>query len=237
MPDRISEEDLIGRLKRGVARTANLIAHATDYHGGPTTTEYLLTADIAREFIEADYDTHVEFLIRDFVSTLTALQPPLPLPPLKGKRTDIVLVNTKVIPIALIEVKIGVASLNGICVDLDKITDVFRRLNSTHASKLIGAVVFQVHIGAAKFRTTSQLLKTAIERKEKQIRSELSDYENRNSSFSFRMVARQGPDDGISASDEDNYGHATRYHAVVIRDRRVPKRRNGLADLKNRNRH
>jgi len=237
MPDRISERDLIERLKRGVARTANLIAHATDYHGGPTTTGPSKQKDIAREFIEADYDTHVEFLIRFFVNGLTALRPGPRLPPLKGKRTDIVLVNTKLIPIALIEVKIGVASLNGICVDLDKITDLFRRLNSTHASKLIGAVVFQAHVGATRSRTTIQLLKTAIERKESRIRSELSDYEKRNPGFSFRMMTLQGRDDGISASDEDNDGHATRYHAVIIRDRRVPKPGKGLAGLKNRNSH
>lgn len=163
---------MIVRLKKGVARTSNLIARATEYHGGPTTTEYLLTADIAREFIEANYETHVEFLIRKFVNGITALHPQPSLPRLKGKRTDVVLAYTELIPIAVIEIKIGVASLNGIRVDLDKIIDLFRRLN-----------------------------------------------------------------DGISASDEDNDGHATRYYAVIIRDLRVPKPVKTPTDMKNRNRH
>ena len=57
VPDKISEDALISGLRRGVERTKSLIAHWTDYHGGPTTTEYLLTSDIAREFIEAYYET------------------------------------------------------------------------------------------------------------------------------------------------------------------------------------
>ena len=62
-------------------------AHAIDYHPGPTTTEYLLTADIARKFIEVHFATRVEFLNRKVVNALTERKPTPKLEPLKGKRT------------------------------------------------------------------------------------------------------------------------------------------------------
>lgn len=48
----IDENQFLEVLRSGVARTTDLIAKATDYHGGPVMTEYLVTADIARECIE-----------------------------------------------------------------------------------------------------------------------------------------------------------------------------------------
>ena len=236
VPDKISEDALISGLRRGVERTKSLIAHWTDYHGGPTTTEYLLTSDIAREFIEAYYETRVEFLNRRLVNGLTALKPAPALDPLNSKRTDVVLLYGDLIPVAVSEVKIGVATLNGISGDLDKITDTFRRLNSTSASKVIGAVVFQVHIGTTKTRNTMAELKAEIEKKERRIKTALSVYAKDNDGFAFRMVSLQGPDEGIAASDEDNSGHATRYHVVVIRDKRPAPLAKTLSDLKEQKR-
>ena len=194
----IAEATLIEHLKAGVNRTRNLIARATEYHGGPTTTEYLLTADLAREFIEADFEIRVEFLNRRLVNGMTARRPsPKKLQPLKGKRTDIVLIYTEMIPVALIEVKIGVATLEGIRIDLDKITDTIQRLNSTYASKVVGAVVFQVHVGTTRKRKSKKDLLAQIKCKEALIKSNLLAYAQANSAFSFRMVPLQGVDAGV----------------------------------------
>ena len=50
----LSEEQLIDGLKKGAARAQDLIALATEFHGGPITTEYLLTSFIAAEFAGRD---------------------------------------------------------------------------------------------------------------------------------------------------------------------------------------
>jgi hypothetical protein len=235
MPYAITDAMLIERLKKGVKRTKDLIAHATDYHGGPTTTEYLLTADIAREFIETHHETQVEFLNRRVVNALTERVGAPRRPPLRGKRTDIVLLYTTLMPVALIEIKIGVATLHGIASDLDKITDTFARLNSTYSSKVVGAVVFQVHVRAVKGRTTEDRILQEVGRKEERISVQLAEYAVKHAEFSFRMVALQAPDAGIAASDEDNDGHATRYHVVLIRDKRpAPGPIKNIHDLKKR---
>ncbi len=224
MPDRISEMDLIKLLKRGVERTKNLIAHATDYHGGPATTEYLLTADIAREFIEAHFETEVEFLNRRLVNPLTECRTASKLEPLKGERTDVVLLYTPLVPVALIEVKIRVATLNGIRDDLDKITNTFKRLNLSYALKVIGAIVFQMHVGVTKKtqkRTTTQQIRAEIERREARLKSELSEYVQHNDAYQFRLEPLQEADEGITPSDEENVGQATRYYAILIRDKRA----------------
>lgn len=222
MTYKISEETLIEHLKKGVRRTTDLVATVTDYHGGPTTTEYLVTSDIAREFIEANYETQVEFLNRRVVNGITALVPRPNKIKLGSKRTDVALIHTPLIPLALIEVKIGVVSLNGIKVDLDKITDTFACLNATHASKVLGAVVFQMSVAATKKRITTSDLKTAIKEKQRAIKIQLLAYLKTKPGFTFRLVALQGPNDGISASDKGNDGHATRFYAVLIRDKRPP---------------
>jgi hypothetical protein len=48
MRDEMTESDLLSLLCSGVKRSSDLIAQITDYHGGPVTTEYILTSDIAR---------------------------------------------------------------------------------------------------------------------------------------------------------------------------------------------
>jgi hypothetical protein len=70
----IDENAFLEALTRCVARTTNLIAKATDSHGGPVMTEYLLTADIAREFIEPGYPVTVECPNRTFVNAMTGVQ-------------------------------------------------------------------------------------------------------------------------------------------------------------------
>jgi hypothetical protein len=146
----IEKNAFLEALKHGVARTANLIATATDYHGGPVMTEYLLTADIAREFIERDYPVTVECHNRMFVNAMTGLKAARPGKLLRSKRTDVAIVELGLIPLALIEVKIRVKKLRAIKGDLDKITTTMSLLKANFAAKVIGAVVFQVHIPGTK---------------------------------------------------------------------------------------
>ena len=228
----IPEATFIKHLKKGVKRTIDLMAKVTDYHGGPTTTEYLLTSDVAREFIECHFEIQVEFLNRKIVNGITQLLPRPNVPRLGSKRTDIALLYTTLIPRALIELKIGVTTLNGIAGDLDKITNTIACMNSTYASKVIGAVVFQMHVDATKKRSNVTALKVEIERKERAIETGLVTYAERNAEFRFRMERLQGPNDGISASDHDNDGHATRFYVVLIRDKRTASPPRKLADLK-----
>jgi hypothetical protein len=46
--DEMDGSRLLSALRKGVQRSVDLIARITEYHGGPVTTEYMLTSDIAR---------------------------------------------------------------------------------------------------------------------------------------------------------------------------------------------
>jgi hypothetical protein len=172
----IDEKAFLEALKNGVARTTNLIAKATDYHGGPVMTEYLLTADIAREFIERDYPVAVECHNRMFVNAMTGLKAAQPRKLLRSKRTDVAIVEAGLIPLALIEVKIRVKKLRAVKGDLDKITTTMSLLKANVADKVIGAVVFQVHIPGTMNRIYAADFKSAAEKIEMRLHDELSCY-------------------------------------------------------------
>ena len=54
----------------------NLMANLTEYHGGPVTTEYLLTGNIARALIARHIDgVVVECKYREMVGPFAALRP------------------------------------------------------------------------------------------------------------------------------------------------------------------
>lgn len=67
----MQEDEVLEALAKGVRRTSDLIRQAAEYHGGAVRTEYLLTADIAREFIERHFQVKVECLNRSLVNALT----------------------------------------------------------------------------------------------------------------------------------------------------------------------
>jgi len=238
----IDENLFVECLRAGVERTKGLLARLTDYHGGPVQTEYLLTADLAREFIERNYEVAVECLNRSLVNRLTATNAKEARKLLKSKRTDIALINTHLVPIGIIELKIGVVSLRKIEDDLNKIRTTISLLNPQFAHHTIGAVVFQVHVGCScqsprrRRRRRHVPCKTyyahefkhAISKVEKRIEDALKIYASSNMDFSFRMLPLQEATDGIVGralepdGDSDSLawgkcGHATRYHAIIIR--------------------
>jgi hypothetical protein len=242
MPIEIKDEVLFGLLLQGVMHSSDLIAKITDYHGGPVTTEYMITSDVARVLIKHDYEVEVEYLNRKMVNGMTMRKSGPPVKTFGSQRTDVVILNDKFIPLAIIEVKIGVKTLNAIKGDLLKITDTIRSLKPQYASRVRGASIFQVHVAGSTKRYTEVHFKTAIERIEKLLRDEIEVYGRMAVDFHFSFRAFQTGDEGIVPRevehDDDSsawgqHGHATRYYAVLIRSKQsVPPAPHTLAQLK-----
>ncbi len=238
----IDKNAFLEALKHGVARTTNLIAKATEYHGGPVMTEYLLTADIAREFIEQDYPVTVECHNRMFVNAMTGLKAAQPRKLLRSKRTDVAIVEAGLIPLALIEVKIRVKKLRAVKGDLDKITTTMSLLKANVADKVIGAVVFQVHIPGTMNRIYAADFKSAAEKIEMRLHDELASYARSRPDFRFTMRPLQSDDGGIVEREIEGFGeeaawgadgHATRYHVIIIRSTRpAPPSTGSFEDLR-----
>lgn len=229
MMTEIDEKDFLEALKRGVARTTHLIAKTTDYRGGPVMTEYLLTADISREFIEQEYPVTVEYPNRDFVNVRTGLKAAQPRKVLRSKRTDVAIVADGLIPLALIEVKIRVKKLRAIKLDLDKIATTISLLKANFAAKVIGAVVFEVHIRGTRSRSYEADFKSAALAVESALKAELDIYAKSRQDFRFTIHPLQTDDGGIFEREIEGFGedaawgahgHATRYHAIIIRSTR-----------------
>lgn len=238
----LTDQQLLDALRAGVARSSNLIAWTTNFHGGPVTTEYILTADIARELIDRHYEVAVEFANRKLVNGLTARKGVKARKSLGSRRTDVVVLNDSLVPAALIEVKIGVRSLGKIRGDLTKLTGTIALLKSRYAARVAATVVYQVHVtGTDKIEWRDQLL-TAIQKIEKRIEGELETYRLTDPGYSFAIHPLQSPDEGITerAIDDDGHektlgahGHATRFYAVLIRSRQVaPPAPRTFAELK-----
>lgn len=227
----LTDQQLLDALRAGVERSRSLIARITDFHGGPVTTEYILTTDIARELIDRQYEVAVEFANRRLVNGLTARKGVNARRLLGTRRTDVVVINNGLIPVALIEVKIGVRSLGKIKGDLAKLAGTIELLKSTYAARVIAAAVYQVHVaGTNKMEWRDQLL-PAIQKIETHIESELERYRATACGYSFAIHPLQSPAEGITERAIENighetslgvHGHATRYYAVIIRSTRVP---------------
>jgi hypothetical protein len=227
----LTDQQLLDALTAGVERSSKLIAWITDFHGGPVTTEYILTTDIARELIDRHYEVAVEFANRKLVNGLTARKGINARKLLGSRRTDVVVLNDNLVPVALIEVKIGVRTLRKIKGDLTKLTGTISMLNPRHAARVAAAVVYQVHVpGTDKIERRDQLL-PAIQKIEKGIERELETYRLADLGYSFAIHPLQSPTEGIvERAIEDNgyektlgaHGHATRFYAVLIRSKQVP---------------
>lgn len=72
MPMNIFETQFIPKVTKGVNRTMDPMARASNFHGKPIAIEYLMTADIFREFAEDGVDVHVELQYRKFINAMTA---------------------------------------------------------------------------------------------------------------------------------------------------------------------
>ncbi|RWE85333.1 MAG: hypothetical protein EOS63_01450 [Mesorhizobium sp.] len=139
----MQEDEVLEALAKGVRRTSDLIRQATEYHGGAVRTEYLLTADIAREFIERHFQVRVECLNRSLVNALTRSKGTAPSKLLRSKRIDVAVVESDLIPLAIVEVKIGVSKLTRLKGDLEKISTTLALMQPKFASRAVGALVFQ----------------------------------------------------------------------------------------------
>jgi hypothetical protein len=238
----IKDEVLLGLLRQGIMRSSDLIAKITDYHGGPVTTEYMITSDIARVLIKQDYEVEVEYLNRKMVNGMTMRKSGPPVKTFGSQRTDIAVLKDNLIPLTIIEVKIGVKTLNAIKGDLLKITDTIRSLKPQYASRVRGASIFQVHVAGSTKRYKKEHLKAAIQQVEKSLRDELNAYGRKDSDFRFSFRAFQTGDEGIVPREVEHdgdssawgqHGHATRFYAVLIRSKQnVPPAPHTLALLK-----
>lgn len=189
----IPEAEFLEALQRGVRRTTDLIARVTEYHGGPVQTEYMITADLAREFMERDFEVKVECLNRNLVNGMTALKGVTPRKELGAMRTDVAIVQDNLIPLALIEVKIGVKKLGRLKDDLDKITATIALMKARFAAQVIGAAVFQVHIPGTCARYSDHQFKTAAEEVETGLEAKVGSYASSRPDFSFSMHSLQSP--------------------------------------------
>jgi hypothetical protein len=242
MRDEISDQLLLSALRKGVKRSSDLIAQITDYHGGPVTTEYMLTSAIARELIEQRYEVEVEYLNRKMINGMTMRKSGAPRKEFGSRRTDIAVLMDKIFPLAIVEVKIGVKTLNGTKDDLLKITDTIGSLKPQFASRVRGAAVFQVHVAGSAKRFEAHHFKAAIEEIERSLGAALKSYGKAHAGFHFALHALQSKGEGVVAreleSDGDGlawgrHGHATRYYAVLVRSKQratAPPRT--LAELK-----
>jgi hypothetical protein len=237
----IPDYKLLSLLKLGVKRTTDLIANVTDFHGGPLRIEYMLTADLAREFMEQDVPVTVECLYRDLLNTLTQQNKrerkkdktyTRRKKKLGTTRTDLVLGN-ELTPFAIVEVKIGTRKLNGVATDLSKIANIIRLMNARYAAKVVGAGVFQVHLAAKPSCSTKAQFKAAARKLRRQMVSQLKDLGKSNPDFRYRLYALQSPEAGIFEQEIEKEngekilgrdGHVTQYFAVLVRSTRaVPK--------------
>lgn len=240
--DEIDEASFLEALTAGVRRTTDLIARITEYHGDAVRTEYMITADLAREFMERGHEVKVECLNRKLVNGMVALKSARPFKVLKSMRTDVAILRDSLIPLAMVEVKIGVKTLRPLKADLKKITDTIAMMQAKYAAKVIGAAVFQVHIPGSRSRYYAEQFKAAAEKAEKGIETELTTYAAGYPEFRFTMHALQGANDGFVGRDLEpdgdsfawgQHGHATRYHAILIRSPRpVPPPPKTIEDLK-----
>jgi hypothetical protein len=56
------QQAILEGVKRGLKDTETFLAELTEYHGGPLRTEYIMTADIARQLLPTSGEVAVEFL-------------------------------------------------------------------------------------------------------------------------------------------------------------------------------
>lgn len=223
----VDESELIDGLRSGVRRTREFMDMLTEYHGGPAETEYLLTSDIAREFLQKGHEVRVEALNRHFCSTLASKQVKAARSALGSKRTDVA-IGQDIMPDALVEVKIRIDNISGLRKDLEKITDTIRFMTSHRHRKILAASVFQMHIRATKKRWKRNHFLTALNAFEEKFGVQLEKFGQSRKDFLFSLVDLQSNrDEGVvdfSYSEEpsgskviDADGHVTRYYAVLIK--------------------
>lgn len=237
----ISETDFVDALKCGVQRTIKLIGRLTDYPGGAVKTEYLITADIAREFIERGYEVGAECLNRHMVNAMTKLNGAAS-KDLCSKRADVAIMQDGIIPLAIIEVKIRANNFSRIQQDLHKITSTMSMMQARIASNVIGASVFEMHIAGSRKRYSVEQIKEAVLKIERAFEKHLQGYALEKPDFTFSMKPLQSLDSGVVGREIESVGnelawgqdgHATLYWVILIRSTRsIPAPPKTIAELR-----
>jgi hypothetical protein len=223
----LSEENFIKILKLGIARTSSFMAQLTDFHGGPTKTEYVLTSDIARAFLETHQEVRLEYQNRFLINVMTKLKGCPNGGNLGSIRTDVVVLNSRIFPKAMIEVKIGVGgTLSKVSNDLVKMAKTINLMKSNIAQGVRTAAVFQTHIAGRSGDIDTNKLKARMQKRERKLEKALANFERNWPDFSFKLVSLQGLNTGFVATEiceeEDGSmslgqkGHATRYYAILL---------------------
>lgn len=149
---KFGSNDILDAVRNGTMQLASEIADLTDYRGGPTTTEYLLTAAIARTLLAAGHDTYVERQYRKMCNMMVRKADVDSKQSFGGQRADVCVMLNSVRAVAVIEVKIGVSTFRKVKKDLLKILNLFSSMKPPHAQSLLGFSVFQIHIKQTKDR-------------------------------------------------------------------------------------
>ena len=224
---KFTEQELLSGLKGGVERSRRFVEMLTDYQGGTVATEYLITSDIAREFLERGHVVKVEALNKFFCSPLTADNAQLARVALGSKRTDVA-IGDSLAPDAIVEVKIRISAIGGLVDDLDKLSSTIRFMKPIRQSKILAACVFETHIPATRKRWTREDFIGASKQLEKTLKTDLSIYAQQWPDFTFAICDLQDTstygivnysvdlnEDGSKEISAD--GHATRYYAVLVK--------------------
>jgi hypothetical protein len=215
------------QLRLGIEASKQLMAFQTEYHGGPVQTEYILTADAARSLADRfSTDVAVECPYRDLVNPLNAQQ--LKKSVFRGTRADVTVKNSLNPPVAVIEFKIRVRRFADIQGDISKISRLLSAFKPNLCDQTLGIAAFQAHVPARENWITKDRVLAKAKIVESKLKADLSTYAAQHPDFTFDWHEFQGPDEGAMGRELDGSpddpdaawgkrGHATRYHAVLIR--------------------
>lgn len=221
-----TDDAILRGIKNGVGRLKDLFSRLTDFHGGPTTTEYMLTADVARGLVDCDIDeVGVERLYRELVSNLVTVYPRTDF---GQTRVDVSVLDGLHAPRAAIEVKIRVRRFSQLREDVTRLLQLLNAIKPEQRGQTICFVVFQVYTsGGTELYNADDILKT-VRAIEKPIQAQLLAFAGNHPDFDFQWFPLQGDEEGITPRrieilDESGegewgeFGHAIRYHAIAIR--------------------
>jgi len=239
----ISENTFLTALERAIKRLTDLIAVATEFHGGAVTTEYLINAEIAREFIKRGCDVRVECLNRTLVNAVIKTNGVKPKDDLGAKRTDVAIFTAGFVPLAMVEMKIGVRKLTRVVKDLDKIVWTIKMMRAMYATKMLAASVFQVYVAPTTRRLEVKHFRAEVKKIETRLDADLKVYSQAHSEFTFKLCPLQAENKGIVSPELEvdgdgntqiigRPGHAVRYYAILMRCTRTIPSKSSIAQLR-----
>lgn len=235
---RLDEQEFIDILKAGIRSFQTYMMKLTDFHGAPATTEYLLTADIARAFLEAGRPAKVETLYRSLVTPMNRDRD-RPQTSFGRTRADITVADAGRFQ-AIVEVKIsGTGQRLGLVrTDLNKIAGLMKALGPRSARSIRAAVVFQTsfasRVGQEAEHVETTLLLQKLDRVEQDLHAELATFASGDGEIGYELVRLLEPREAVTATqvftepdgscELGQAGHVVQYHAVLLRSLRpVPE--------------